>query len=58
MKLLHTSDLHLIAKGDDRWNALVEIVSISNERSIDTLIISGDLFESEVDAEELRAPLR
>ncbi len=58
MKIIHTGDLHLIKEGDRRWDALVEVVSRAKHESVDILIISGDLFDSDADAEALRVPLR
>jgi len=58
MKILHTSDVHLVAEGDQRWDALVEVVSHAGQESADALVISGDLFDSDADAEALRIPLR
>ncbi len=58
MKILQTSDVHLVAEGDQRWDALVEVVSHAKHESVDVLVISGDLFDSDADAEALRVPLR
>ncbi len=58
MKILQTSDVHLVAEGDQRWDALIEVVSHAVNESVDVLVISGDLFDSDADAEALRVPLR
>ena len=58
MKILHTSDLHLRKEGDERWEALQEIIEIGKKERIDLLVISGDLFDREIDAEELRGKIR
>ena len=58
MKILQTSDVHLVAEGERRWDALVEVVSHAAHESVDVLVISGDLFDSDANAESLRIPLR
>jgi len=56
--LLHTSDLHLSMKNPRTIEALQEILEVGKKNKVDMLTISGDLFESEVDAEALRPKLR
>lgn len=58
MKIFHTSDLHLVKENDKRWEALVDVLSHARQNSIGVLVISGDLFNSNIDAETLRVPLR
>ena len=58
MKVLHTSDIHLQALEDPRRQALKRITSTCDERDVDLLIISGDLFDSSANAEDLRPHLR
>jgi len=58
MKILHTSDVHLVEEGDQRWDALVEVVAHAKHETVDIFVISGDLFDSNADAEALRVPLR
>ena len=58
MKIIHTGDLHLIKEVDQRWGALVEVISQAKQETAEVLIISGDLFDSDADAEALRIPLR
>ena len=58
MKILHTADLHLKEEGDERWQALEEVIGIGKKKNIDALVISGDLFNRDTDAENLRAPIR
>lgn len=58
MKILHTADIHLRQEGDERWNALNEVIGIGRKKDIDALVISGDLFDKDVNAENLRAPIR
>lgn len=51
MKILHTSDWHLgksleqHPRIDEQIEVLEEIVHISNERQVDVILISGDLFD-------------
>ncbi|HSW35277.1 MAG TPA: metallophosphoesterase [Candidatus Limnocylindrales bacterium] len=58
MKILHTADLHLHEAYPERWVALEELVRLAREREITTLVIAGDLFDQNVDAERLRPKLR
>ncbi|NOZ64012.1 MAG: DNA repair exonuclease [Caldiserica bacterium] len=58
MKILHTADLHLTGYEDERWQALKELVRVGKKEKVDVFIISGDLFDKGVHAEELRPKLR
>ena len=58
MKLLHTADVHLTDQNGPRWRALEALALHAHEESVDFLVISGDLFDSDADAEALRVPLR
>ncbi len=58
MKILHTADLHLTAYEDERWQALKELIRIGKEEKIEVFVISGDLFDKGIHAEELRPKLR
>ena len=58
MKILHTSDLHLNQIDDERWNCLVYLLEIGKKEEIDVFVISGDLFDKNVNAEYLRQYLR
>jgi len=58
MKVLHTSDIHLKEYNDDRWNALTSLLETAKKESIDLFVISGDLFDKNVNAEFLRQHLR
>jgi DNA repair protein SbcD/Mre11 len=58
MKILHTSDLHLMQNEDERWNTLIYLLDLGKKNEIDVFVISGDLFNKNVDAEELRPKLR
>ncbi len=58
MKILHTADLHLKNYGDERWEALKEILEIGKREKIDILAIAGDLFDKEVFSQQLRPKIR
>lgn len=58
LKILHTSDLHLTEKASERWDALDEIVKITSNHQASALVIVGDLFDHNVEADKLRARLR
>jgi len=58
MNLVHTGDLHLDSDAGPRWEALEAILSLAKGDEADLLMVSGDLFDSDVDAEALRVPLR
>jgi DNA repair protein SbcD/Mre11 len=58
MKILHTADIHLREDSRERWDSLCEIVETGRKESIDALVISGDLFDADIDALKLKAGLR
>lgn len=58
MKIVHTADLHLSEKAEERWAALKEIVDVVVRENAELLIIAGDLFDQHVDAEKMRPRLR
>jgi len=58
MKILHTADLHLTGKHPERWQALEKIITLGLQHSIQALVISGDLFDQDVEAENLRVQFR
>jgi len=57
-KILHTADLHLREYGDERWKALQGLVETGKKEGIDLLVISGDLFDQDIDGENLRDKIR
>jgi|Deesub1362B_J571_1020462.scaffolds.fasta_scaffold00006_243 DNA repair exonuclease SbcCD nuclease subunit len=57
-KILHTADLHLQQTGDERWEALVKILELAQEKEVDYLVIAGDLFDQNSQAEKLKTELR
>ncbi len=58
MKILHTADLHLNEGASERWDALDELVKVAREHKVSALVIAGDLFDHNAEAEKLRARLR
>ncbi len=58
MSLLHTADLHLTEKNEERWAALDELVNLALRYKVSALVISGDLFDHHTEAERLRSRLR
>ena len=58
MTILHTADLHLDEKHEERWSAFDELIRTAQEHKVDALVISGDLFDHGLEAEKLRNRLR
>jgi DNA repair exonuclease SbcCD nuclease subunit len=58
MKILHTADIHLKTFGDERWNALETLIETAKKEKIGIMVISGDLFDAKIDAENLRPKIR
>lgn len=58
MKILHTADLHLRGYDDDRWRTLKRLISIGEQEKVEIFIVSGDLFDKNVDAQNLRPRIR
>ncbi|HHW56991.1 MAG TPA: hypothetical protein GXX15_04840 [Clostridia bacterium] len=58
MKILHTADIHLREYGDERWETIEELIKIGKKEKIDLFVISGDLFDAGINAENLRHSLR
>lgn len=58
MKILHTADIHLKRTGDERWDTLQYLLSLAGEHAVDAFVISGDLFDKDLDAENLRPEIR
>ncbi len=58
MKILHTADLHLTERHPERWKALEEIIAAGKANKVDVLVISGDLFDKDIEAEKLRVRFR
>lgn len=58
VKILHTADLHLREYGDERWEALRELIQIGKQNRVGVFAICGDLFDKDIDAENLRPRIR
>jgi len=58
VKILHTADLHLREYGDERWEALRELIQIGKQNEVGVFAICGDLFDKDIDAENLRPRIR
>jgi DNA repair exonuclease SbcCD nuclease subunit len=58
MRILHTADIHLREYGDDRWKTLQKLIEIGKKEEVDIFVVSGDLFDGEIDAEVLRPKIR
>jgi len=58
VKILHTADIHLREYKDERWEALEQIAEVGKRNQVDILTICGDLFDKDVDAENLRPKIR
>lgn len=58
MKIIHTCDIHLREDNPERWDSLRTIVKLCREKEAGALVISGDLFDADVEANKLKADLR
>ena len=58
MKVLHTADIHLRHYEDERWKTLCTLIDLGKEKKIEILVISGDLFDRNSNAEDLRPQIR
>jgi len=58
MKILHTADIHLREYEDDRWKTLQKLIEIGKKKKVDIFVISGDLFDKDTNAENLRIKIR
>jgi exonuclease SbcD len=58
MKILHTADIHLKVYGDERWEALRQLIEVGKQNQVDIFAICGDLFDENFDAENLRPQIR
>lgn len=56
--ILHTADVHITPAANERWTALETILEIADDEAPDLVTIGGDLFDTEVAAEQLRDSLR
>jgi len=58
MRILHTADIHLREYGDDRWKTLQRLIEIGKKEKVEIFVVSGDLFDKDIDAEALRPKIR
>lgn len=58
MRILHTADLHLRSTDDERWEALDILLDKAEELKVSAMVVCGDMFDKNVDAQRLKAPLR
>jgi len=58
MKILHTADIHLTEYQDERWQTLERLLELGQENEVDVFAISGDLFNKDFDAENLKPEIR
>lgn len=58
VKILHTADLHLAPDAEERIAALETVLSKAEQKEVGLVTIGGDLFDSELAAEQLRETLR
>ena len=58
MKIIHTSDLHLNSKNPERVKALEAIISLGKSEDVDLVLVAGDLFDSNQEADKSRPALR
>lgn len=58
MKIVHTADVHLASNHPERMDALKEVLEVCREEEADLLLITGDLFDQNVNVEEVKTDLR
>jgi DNA repair exonuclease SbcCD nuclease subunit len=58
MKILHTADIHLREYEDLRWQTLLKLIDTGKKEKIEILAISGDLFDKDINAENLKLKIR
>lgn len=58
VQILYTADIHLTPDAEERQAALETVLSQADSSDVDLVTIGGDLFDSDVAAEQLREPLR
>lgn len=58
MKLLLTADLHLRSGQPERKEALERIITRCEEQDVDYLLIAGDMFDANVDVEDIKPEVR
>ncbi|WP_414837432.1 metallophosphoesterase family protein [Candidatus Nanosalina sp. VS9-1] len=58
MRIVHTADVHLSPDHPERFEALEQVVEKCGDEDADLLLITGDLFDKNVDIEGLKTDLR
>lgn len=58
MKVVHTADVHLSPDHPERMEALEEVIRICEDEDVELLLISGDLFDRNIDAGSLKTNVR
>jgi DNA repair exonuclease SbcCD nuclease subunit len=58
MRILHTADIHLRNDRDHRWHAFEAVLERATSIDADVVVVSGDLFDRDVDAQQLKPALR
>lgn len=58
VKIIHTGDIHIRTEGDERWQALLEVLEETQRQKADYLVISGDLFHKDANADIALQKLR
>lgn len=58
MKIVHTADVHLSSDHPERIEALEEVLEVCRQEGADLLLITGDLFDQNVNVEDIKTDLR
>lgn len=58
MKILHIADIHIREYEDDRWKTLQKLIETGKKEKVDIFVISGDLFDKDANADNLRPKIR
>lgn len=58
MKIIHTADFHLHESYPRRMEALGKVLQLGRDKDIDLLLIAGDLFDNEHQAQLLKGAVR
>jgi DNA repair exonuclease SbcCD nuclease subunit len=58
VRIIHTADVHLSPEHPGRMEALEQVVDLCEQEDADLLLITGDLFDANVDLEDLKTDLR
>lgn len=58
MKIMHTADVHLSSHHPRRLEALSRVIQLGKDEHIDLLLVAGDLFDDDHQAQLLRGEVR